>query len=255
MPKVNLNDCSRNLCVPVAPWLRGHMFSRSERHPSGYAPENIYFETKRFDPVTRRIHSTWLSADAWRNEGRRPNRVVLLNGNHAGSRLVDHVDLGGQPGCAPRRPAERSAQINLEPRYSRNIPSSLSLPRWECSRKGSRSKPTKRHQLAKNSAMSLSKSIRALVLLATLVTVAVALAAFQMHDPRKPDQDTSRQVMLIFRGIANSENPRGQLDDDSALEYARRLGFEGEVLDVAGNVGATARKSPWPWSAFAATKR
>jgi hypothetical protein len=86
--------------------------------------------------------------------------------------------------------------------------------------------------------MSLSKSIRALVLLATLVTVAVALAAFQMHDPRKPDQDTSRQVMLIFRGIANSENPRGQLDDDSALEYARRLGFEGEVLDVAGNVGA-----------------
>ena len=33
----------------------------------------------------------------------------------------------------------------------------------------------------------------------------------------------------------------GQLDDESALEYARRLGFEGEVLDVAGNAGA---KSP-----------
>jgi hypothetical protein len=47
--------------------------------------------------------------------------------------------------------------------------------------------------------------------------------------------------MLILRGIANEENPRGQLDDESALEYARRLGFEGEVLDVAGNVGA---KSP-----------
>jgi hypothetical protein len=41
--------------------------------------------------------------------------------------------------------------------------------------------------------------------------------------------------MLILRGVANSENPRGQLDDDSALEYARRLGFQGEVLDVAGN--------------------
>jgi hypothetical protein len=42
--------------------------------------------------------------------------------------------------------------------------------------------------------------------------------------------------MLILRGIANAENPRGQLDDDSALEYARRLGFEG--LDVAGNARA-----------------
>jgi hypothetical protein len=45
-------------------------------------------------------------------------------------------------------------------------------------------------------------------------------------------------VMLILRGIANSENPRGQLDDQSALEYARRLGFRGEVLDVASNPGA-----------------
>jgi pimeloyl-ACP methyl ester carboxylesterase len=41
--------------------------------------------------------------------------------------------------------------------------------------------------------------------------------------------------MLILRGVANSENPRGQLDDRSALEYARRIGFRGEVLDVAGN--------------------
>jgi hypothetical protein len=43
--------------------------------------------------------------------------------------------------------------------------------------------------------------------------------------------------MLILRGVANSENPRGQLDDESALEYARRLGFRGEVLDIAGNTG------------------
>lgn len=76
------------------------------------------------------------------------------------------------------------------------------------------------------------------VLLATLVTVAAALAAFRMQDPTTPDQHMSRQVMLILRGVANEENPRGQLDDESALEYARRLGFEGEVLDVAGNAGA-----------------
>jgi hypothetical protein len=43
--------------------------------------------------------------------------------------------------------------------------------------------------------------------------------------------------MLILRGVANSENPDGQLDDQSALEYARRVGFRGEVLDVAGDSG------------------
>jgi hypothetical protein len=41
--------------------------------------------------------------------------------------------------------------------------------------------------------------------------------------------------MLILRGIANAENPRGQLDDEAALAYAGRLGFRGEVLDIAGN--------------------
>src|SRR5262245_18466339 len=48
-------------------------------------------------------------------------------------------------------------------------------------------------------------------------------------------------VMLILRGIANAENPRGQLDDQSAIEYAERLGYQGEVLDVAGNTGAQVR--------------
>ena len=47
-----------------------------------------------------------------------------------------------------------------------------------------------------------------------------------------------RPVMLILRGVANQENPRGQLDDQSALEYARRSGYRGEVLDVAGDTGA-----------------
>ena len=41
----------------------------------------------------------------------------------------------------------------------------------------------------------------------------------------------------------------------SALEYARRLGFEGEVLDVAGNAGAKSHKSPWRLSASVTTKR
>jgi hypothetical protein len=86
--------------------------------------------------------------------------------------------------------------------------------------------------------MPVNKSIVALALLATLVTVAVALATFRMPVQRAPDQHTPHQVMLILRGTANSENPRGQLDDPSALEYARRLGFQGEVLDVAGNSGA-----------------
>src|SRR5262249_31799656 len=52
------------------------------------------------------------------------------------------------------------------------------------------------------------------------------------------EQTISEPVMLILRGVANSEKPRGQLDDRAALEYARRLGFRGEVLDVAGNPGA-----------------
>ena len=40
--------------------------------------------------------------------------------------------------------------------------------------------------------------------------------------------------MLILRGVANEDNPRLQLDDRSAVEYARRLGYWGEVLNVAG---------------------
>jgi hypothetical protein len=46
------------------------------------------------------------------------------------------------------------------------------------------------------------------------------------------------ETMLILRGIASADQPRGQLDDESALEYARRLGYRGEVLDVAGNTSA-----------------
>ena len=47
--------------------------------------------------------------------------------------------------------------------------------------------------------------------------------------------------MLILRGIAGHyagrDWPRGALDEPSALEYARRRGYVGEVLDVAGATG------------------
>ncbi|HRF08460.1 MAG TPA: hypothetical protein PL193_07435 [Xanthobacteraceae bacterium] len=41
-------------------------------------------------------------------------------------------------------------------------------------------------------------------------------------------------TMLILRGIASAESPRGQLDDQSAKLYALRMGYGGKVLDVAG---------------------
>ena len=86
--------------------------------------------------------------------------------------------------------------------------------------------------------MPINKSIGVLVLVATLVTAAITLAAFRTSELSTPEEPPPRQVMLILRGIANSENPRGLLDDGSALEYARRVGFQGEVLDVAGDAGA-----------------
>jgi hypothetical protein len=49
------------------------------------------------------------------------------------------------------------------------------------------------------------------------------------------NQQAHEEVMLILRGVSSSENPQGQLDEQSALEYAHRAGFRGEVLDVAGD--------------------
>jgi hypothetical protein len=51
------------------------------------------------------------------------------------------------------------------------------------------------------------------------------------------EQVSAEPVMLILRGVASSEKPRGQLDDRAALEYAGLLGFRGQVLDVAGDPG------------------
>jgi hypothetical protein len=78
------------------------------------------------------------------------------------------------------------------------------------------------------------KCLTVVPFVATLLVGPAALSP-RTIDPPSSEQDNPRQVMLILRGIANPENPRGQLDDEAALAYAGRLGFKGEVLDIAGN--------------------
>ena len=62
--------------------------------------------------------------------------------------------------------------------------------------------------------------------------------------------------MLILRGIAGHyagrDWPRGALDEPSALEYARRKGYVGQVLNVAG---ATGRNKPQTLMALAEFRR
>lgn len=86
---------------------------------------------------------------------------------------------------------------------------------------------------AREPVMFRSKSTRAFALVLVMSIVAVAALGIWARLP----PDGSAPVMLILRGIANADNPRGQLDDRSALAFARRTGFKGEVLDVAGNTG------------------
>jgi hypothetical protein len=74
-----------------------------------------------------------------------------------------------------------------------------------------------------------------LVPFAATLLVGTATFSIRTIDPPGSERESSRQVMLILRGIANAENPRGQLDDEAALSYASRLKFEGEVLDIAGD--------------------
>jgi hypothetical protein len=75
--------------------------------------------------------------------------------------------------------------------------------------------------------MIFHKSRFALVLAAILLVVGTGCA--------QSNQPAHEEVMLILRGVSSLENPHGQLDDYSALEYARRVGFRGEVLDVAAD--------------------
>ena len=53
-------------------------------------------------------------------------------------------------------------------------------------------------------------------------------------------------TMLILRGIAGHfggrDWPRGALDEPPALEYARRRGYVGEVLDIDGATGPQSRQ-------------
>lgn len=82
---------------------------------------------------------------------------------------------------------------------------------------------------------------RVLVPLIVLLTVAITsvVAGYVPLDGRSDHR--AGGTMLILRGIASAEKPRGQLDDKSALEYARRLGYRGEVLDVAGGSSEQAK--------------
>jgi hypothetical protein len=77
--------------------------------------------------------------------------------------------------------------------------------------------------------------LRSLGAVASAAVLALALAAFS-----QPEQNGT---MLILRGIANAENPRGQLDDDSAEAYAWYTGYEGEVLDIAGGTAQQVRET------------
>src|SRR5256885_15125736 len=85
---------------------------------------------------------------------------------------------------------------------------------------------------ARTSAFALAFVALALVLLT--VGTAFAMASVRLVGTSGQRQQPSA-VMLILRGIASAEEPRGQLDDESALEYARRVGYRGEVLNVASN--------------------
>jgi hypothetical protein len=67
-------------------------------------------------------------------------------------------------------------------------------------------------------------------------TVAILLAIFTVVGLAAYTY-TPGGTMLILRGIAGEDAPRGQLDDKAALAYARYNGFSGEVLDVAADNG------------------
>ncbi len=75
-------------------------------------------------------------------------------------------------------------------------------------------------------------AVPAALFLTAAITIAVVVGGYRPFDGT---HRASGGIMLILRGIADTEHPRGQLDDDAAREYARRLGYRGEVLDVAGD--------------------
>ena len=82
-------------------------------------------------------------------------------------------------------------------------------------------------------------AISATLFLTAAIAIAVIVGGYRPFEGLRASDD----VMLILRGIANAENPHGQLDDDAAREYARRLGYRGEVLDVAGDADGPQAKT------------
>jgi hypothetical protein len=89
----------------------------------------------------------------------------------------------------------------------------------------------------RSSWLAISSRWTILVVATLLIAVATLSIAAVGRAPLDAIQTAfySRPVMLILRGISSGERPRGQLDDDAALEYARRLGYRGDVLDVASD--------------------
>jgi hypothetical protein len=91
--------------------------------------------------------------------------------------------------------------------------------------------PHSRRWLNRINHADVRMAIPAALFLTAAIAIAVVVSAYRPLDGHR----TSGGVMLILRGIANAEHPRGQLDDDAAREYAQRLGYRGVVLDVAGD--------------------
>jgi hypothetical protein len=87
---------------------------------------------------------------------------------------------------------------------------------------------------AKSPAVQAAAPVTILLMAATFSPT--LMGSWRSDDP--PEQSAPQEAMLILRGIASAARPRGQLDDKSALEYAHRLGYQGEVLDVAGKTGS-----------------
>src|SRR5437660_10361736 len=91
------------------------------------------------------------------------------------------------------------------------------------------------HQYRRIASVRIASAF-ALALVLLTGSIAYAMAGFRLV--ATSGQHPPNAVMLILRGIASAEAPRGQLDDESALKYARRVGYHGEVLDVASNGSA-----------------
>jgi hypothetical protein len=67
--------------------------------------------------------------------------------------------------------------------------------------------------------------------------VALLVGALLIIGLLSPTYAMPRGTMLILRGIAAENAPKGQLDDTSAKLYALRAGYGAQVLDVAGGTG------------------